>query len=213
MTYGVKGDAVVGVAAVPEGDDWQAKAWGVGTATGCLHHSSAIEDGLHGIELMPQRLVGDFTERFVHLELDLDESTVRLRWDGPWTGSLPAIHRWTEVPVRLPSAVRPWALIPEDAEDDIDPTVRLVGCLAEPVPLHLVDGLCGVVAPLGVATQRRALRWCTEEGFFDVAAIEATGAAKDFVRALDCPSHLEAELLHRLGQPYRRAARGFLREQ
>ena len=55
LTYGVKGDAVVGVAAVPEGDDWQAKAWGVGTATGCLHHSSAIEDGLHGIELMPQR--------------------------------------------------------------------------------------------------------------------------------------------------------------
>ena len=61
------------------------------------------------------------------------------------------------MPVQLPSTVRPWALIPEDAEDDIDPTVRLVGCLAEPVPLHLVDGLCGVVAPLGVATQRRAL--------------------------------------------------------
>ena len=74
-----------------------------------------------GVEVAPQRALGDEAERTLHFELDLDESRLRLRCDAEAV--------WRDVPARLPAAVRPWALLlDQDAEDAVPPSVRLVSC-------------------------------------------------------------------------------------
>tara|TARA_B110001452_G_scaffold105211_1_gene87227 strand:+ start:509 stop:1492 length:984 start_codon:yes stop_codon:yes gene_type:complete len=187
LTYAVRGDAVVGVAALPCATgghiprrEWRTRAWGVGTATGCVHHaSSATEDGMLGVEVAPQRMEDDWTERLLQLEIDVDEQKMALR-EGP-DGA------WTDVPLSLPRAgVRPWAMLPADGA--ADSSVRLVSCDAQPVALHAVDGLEDLVGGLGAAAQRRALRWCTEEGFFDASIIAEMDAADAFVGATLGPS-------------------------
>lgn len=200
LTFAVQGDAVVGVASAVEdharrpqsASEFDAKAWGVGTATGCLHHAStATKEGMYGVELIPQRPEGDAVERLLHFEIDMDERTMRMRC---------APEPWRDVPLRLPTAVRPWALMPEaeDAPHDMPPTVRLVSCTAEPVSLHLVHGLDNIVGELGAGAQKRAVNWCTEEGYYDAAAIHATGSSFDFISAIACRPHQVAGVLKRL---------------
>ena len=127
-----------------------------------------------GVEVAPQRMEDDWSERLLQLEIDVDEQRLALR-DG-------ADGAWTDVPLSLPRAgVRPWAMLPADGA--ADSSVRLVSCASQPVALHAVDGLEELVNGLGPAAQRRALRWCTEEGFFDVQTITELDAADAFVGA------------------------------
>jgi len=196
LTFAVQGDAVVGVATAADEQArkpgaFGGKAWGVGTATGCLHHAStATKEGMYGVELIPQRLEDDAVERLLHFEVDMDERSMRMRC---------APDPWREVPLRLPTAVRPWALMPgADEPHDVPSTVRLVSCVAEPVALHLVHGLDHIVGELGAGAQKRALAWCAEEDVYDVAAIHATGSSLDFLSAIRCRQNEVAGVLKRL---------------
>ena len=179
LTFAVQGDAIVGVAsALPReqrsAEEWQAKAWGVSTATGCLHYaSSATEEGMLGIEIGPQRLVEDSCTKLIHLELDMDESRLRLRHGS---------GKWRDVPVRLPLSVRPWVLFGAGSEG-VRPAVELVSCTLQPVNLSAVSGLRDLVGRLSVPDQRRALAWCTSEGIFDVAAINGCGLTHEFIQS------------------------------
>jgi len=192
LTFAVQGDAIVGVAsALASQDEWRAKAWGVSTATGCLHYAQdAKSDGMIGIELIPQRLVDDATVSVLHFELDLDESRMRLR-SGAST--------WRDVPVRLPPTVRPWALFSAESEG-VRPIVRLVSCVAHPINLQLVDGLDRVVAHLSSAEQRRALAWCTENGIFDVAAIGHLDVSRELIDATGCRPRQADTMMRRLAR-------------
>ena len=145
-----------------------------------------------GVELVPQRLAGDASERVFDLELDLDESRVRLRSED---------GAWLDVPLRLPAAVQPWALIPErSAEDAVAPAVQLLECVAQPVALDQVDGLAALVGELSDRAQRRALKWCTSEEIFDATSIEALGLADAFVSELGCRADEARQVRRRLGE-------------
>ena len=97
LTYAVRGDAVVGIAtALADPHDWEAKAWGFGTETGCLHHARANREGMPGVILGPQRLLGDACERLVHFQIDLDDSTLR-------TASATFPVRFSSLEPRLPA--------------------------------------------------------------------------------------------------------------
>ena len=126
LAFSVQGDCVVGVASavIAEDDEWSARAWGVGTASGCLHLArSASEDGMLGVELGPQRMANDADEKLVEFEIDMDALSMRLRFDE---------GRWRDMPVGLPEQVRPWALIPAVSEDcNVSPIVRIVSCEAQ----------------------------------------------------------------------------------
>lgn len=131
LTYSLRGDCVVGVADAAVSDDaedaqWKSRAWGFGSETGCLHYATATADGMPGIEIGPQRMEGDTAEHVVHMELDMDASSLRIRHHADDT--------WQHMPVTLPSAVRPWALLSASSARDVAPEVRLVSCVAHERP-------------------------------------------------------------------------------
>lgn len=138
ITYAVQGDAIVGVASADETDDKDAppRAWGLSTATGCLTYASnAMQDDLVGEELGPQRMANDAVARIVEFEVNCQTSRMRLRCRQMDKDSLSFC--WKEVPVSLPEAVRPWALIPGRSDDcDVLPAVRLVSCVRLSAPLQ-----------------------------------------------------------------------------
>lgn len=162
LKFQVRGDVVVGFAdaASAKSVDWKARAWGVSTATGCLHHSrSAMEDGMPGVELGPQRMVGDTAERLMHFEIDLDSSSVRLRIDEA---------AWVDVPVSVPSAVRPWALLPTDSSPDVVPQARLLACTEQTVPpnglLHKLGLALGVLDNEARSSSTREFEQAVQSG-------------------------------------------------
>jgi len=193
LTFAVKGDAVVGVAsALSSQDEWDAKAWGLSTVTGCLHYaSSPDQDGMPGVEIAPQRQIDDDGEALVHFELDLDELTIRSRMNN---------DPWRALPVRLPAAVRPWVLFPAgDTAGLVRSEAKLLACEQKELDLHVVRGLRSAVGHLSSADQRRALAWCEDAGFFEVAAIEPADA-RELVDAIGCRRSQADETLRRLAR-------------
>lgn len=193
LTFAVRGDCVVGLGAVDLLDEdevqWDTRTWGLSTATGCLHHGrTATDEGMLGVELGEQRMIGDSAERILHFEVDCDASSLRLRVEP---------HPWLDVPVSLPDGVRPWALLSAEAAD-VPPTVRLLACEPVPVPLHMVEGLAALVGHLRPAEQRRALEWCLDQGTLEVGMIRAVGGERDFVDALGCRKRQAQQVLRRL---------------
>ena len=145
LRVSVQGDMVVGFAeadATDSGYDMEKRAWGVSTSTGCLHHARhATEEGMLGVELAPQRMLGDADERHLHFELDMNASRVRLRIDDA---------PWVDMPVRVPAAVRPWVLVPGDSASDVTPRARLLACTEQAqTGGEAVGGLRGLASHFG----------------------------------------------------------------
>ena len=181
LSFAVQGDIIVGFAAASSGVEVNRtnKAWGVSTATGCLHYcSTQMDEGMPGLEIGPQRLDGDTAERLLQFELNLDDAKVRLRHGTD--------SAWIDVPLRLPAAVHPWALIPTDHARDVTPVARLVSCESARIELNEVKGLDEVVGHVHAAAQRRALQWCTERGIGSSASIVELGKVHAFISAIGC---------------------------
>jgi len=179
---------VIGVAGDGSAD---AKAFGVSTMTGCLHHTTtaAMHDGLVGIECLPQRMEGETHEFFVHMEVDTLRGALRFRHDEAAS--------WVDSRVKLSEAVRPWARVEAEHAADVMPSVRLVSH-SRSSPLNAIEGLERIVAGLPVAKQSMALAWCETEGLYDCRAIAAVGACDDFVGALDLSHADERKVRQRL---------------
>ena len=77
-------------------------------------------------------------------------------------------------------------MLPPTCEDLVAPAARLVSCVAQRVPLGLVNDLEAVVSHLSAPEQQRALQWCAAEGVYEAAAIADVGGTDAFLDALDC---------------------------
>lgn len=183
LTFEVTGDCVVGVAtafraagthwlAGPSEQLWRGKAWGLDAPSGCLlHASSAVHEGVLSTALASPSETGNAAARRVEVRVDM--ATRRLEIDGVDAG------------IRLPSAVRPWALFPKGHADEVLPSARLVSHTSLAVPLQRVAGLAAVVGELPVQQQALALAWCDAEGAPSVRAIVAAGEAAAFVASFN----------------------------